>query len=424
MSFKRTQLQNGIGITFVPSTKFKSNRIDIRFVTPLSEETASERALIFPVIFRATEKYPSTREVRLATENVYDLDVYCGSGKRGDAQIISVGISFLSNKYSIDGSDILCDSLDILRQFLLCPKTENGAFIEKYVDSEKQRMIDSELARINNKGVYARCRCESEMCAGEPYAISENGTVEQIAAVTPSALYESYKELLAHSMIEISAVGDMDEEKTIGFFNDVFSSVDRGEIFSADTVSMHKAREAEQRIYERQNVTQGKLALGFSTGICENDDMAYILPVFSAVFGAGTTSKLFMNVREKLSLCYYCSSSINSSKGIMTVNSGILFENEKKAVDEILVQLAAVQNGEISDFELDSAKKGIIDDLRATEDSKGSLSSFAFNTAISKNPKTIDEKIKEIESITKEQVSLVAKGVKLDTYYFLCGKEN
>lgn len=423
MSLKRIQLQDGIGITFVPSTKFKSNRIDVRFVSPLSEKTAA-RSLIFPVAFRATEKYPGTKEVRLACEDAHDLDIYCNSGKKGDAQIIIVGASFLSNKYSIDGSDILAQALDMLDQFMLHPLKDDNGFIAKYVDSEKQKMIDSELSRVNNKRAYATRRCESEMCKGEPYAISENGSVEQISAVTPSSLYDSYKELLSSAKIEISAVGDMDEDTVVGFFKNMFAQVDRKETVTVTTVSMHKAREEAQTIYERQNVTQGKLSLGFTTGICKNDKLSYVLPVFSSVFGSGTTSKLFMNVREKLSLCYYCSSSLNSDKGIMTVNSGILFENEKKAVDEIFVQLAAIQNGEITDFELESAKKGIIDGMRTTEDSTGSLSGYAFNMAISEDPKTVEEQIKEIESVTKEQVSLIAKGVKLDTYYFLCGKEN
>ena len=99
-------------------------------------------------------------------------------------------------------------------------------------------------------------------------------------------------------------------------------------------------------------VTQGKLSMGFS---CGSDDMPALL-LGNTLFGGSSNSKLFLNVREKLSLCYYASSMYHRQKGIITVSSGIEFQNYQRAYDEILSQLAAVQNGELEEWELASAR--------------------------------------------------------------------
>lgn len=421
---KREEIALGVGFTNVPTEKFKVNRIDVRFTVPLKKETAAENALIFPVAFRATEKYPGTKQIRIASEELYGTSVYCDVSKRGDAQIISVGVSFLSDKYSYDGTYILDGALSLLGEVMMHPLKNGEAFVFEYVESEKQKLIDEEMARINDKRRYAQTRMCEEMFEGDPFSVSENGDIESIKAVTPESLYAAYRRIVEGAKAEIVSVGDMDAAAVRAFFIGMFGAVPRGECEDVLTEVKKAPRKKVKYVYEHQNVTQGKLSLGFYTGIGGDDERETALSVMNSVFGAGTTSKLFMNVREKLSLCYYCSSGINTQKGYMAVNSGILFENEKKAVDEILAQLDAIADGEITDFELDSAKNGLCDRYRSIFDKASSISSYVYGETVSGKLEMPEEKIKKIRAVTKEDVMEVAKGIKLDTYYFLCGKES
>lgn len=423
MEMNRTALAEKAHITFVPQTKFKSNRIDVCFITPLDKATASDNALVFSVLPRATEKFGSTKEVRVALEQMYDLDLGTRVFKLGDAQVLDLSFSFINDRYALDGESILDGTLALLREFLLCPKKENGLFVSEYVESEKKKLIDAEMAVINNKGRYASIRMQSEMCKGEPFEISENGSVESIAAATPASVTAAYERLLSSAQIEICATGDMDENKVKAFFADMLSGIERKNIPEISTIVKREARENVNYVYEHQSVTQGKLSLGFRTGVCVTDANAYVMQVLCYVFGAGPTSKLFMNVREKLSLCYYCSASLNMQKGFMSVNSGILFENEKKTVDEIMHQLSDVQNGNITDAELDNAKKSIVNSYLTVFDSESSIFGFILNSIMNGKFETIEEKAAKINSVTKDEISEMAKGIKLDTYYFLCGEE-
>ena len=82
-----------------------------------------------------------------------------------------------------------------------------------------------------------------------------------------------------------------------------------------------------------------------------------------------------MNVREKLSLCYYCWAMPDAQKGVMFVSSGI--ENEKKQVaeDEILNQLRNTAEGDITDEEFDAAKKSLVNAYKEIYDAPVSLES-------------------------------------------------
>ena len=184
------------------------------------------------------------------------------------------------------------------------------------------------------------------------------------------------------------------------------------------------AVEAEPRYYEeRMDVTQGKLVLGFRLGECMEEPDRAAIHVFNALYGSGATSKLFLNVREKLSLCYYASSAVVLRKGLMLVSSGISFENFEPAKAEILAQLEAVKNGDITDEELLWAKRAVASDLRAALDSQGELEGYWLSQALDGLDYGPNELAALVEDVTKEDVIAIARSVELDLVYFLRGED-
>jgi predicted Zn-dependent peptidase len=150
-----------------------------------------------------------------------------------------------------------------------------------------------------------------------------------------------------------------------------------------------------------------------------------ILPalVMTDIFGGAPYSRLFTNVREKMSLCYYCSASSVRVKGLLTVDSGVEEANVDKASEEILNQLEIVKNGEFTDFEYESSLKGIADSLRTYNDSQEHLDMWYCVKAVSGNFISPDETAEKIASITKEEIVAAAKNVQLHTVYRLLPKE-
>ena len=178
-----------------------------------------------------------------------------------------------------------------------------------------------------------------------------------------------------------------------------------------------------RRVEEALDVTQGKLAMGFRTGADAWDEDYPALTLVNAVYGGTTTSKLFMNVRERLSLCYYASSGLMKYKDVMLVSSGVEFDKVGQAQDEILAQLKNCQEGQFSDDELEWARRSVVSTLMTTLDAQSRLEDYWLGQSAAGLTEAPDELAERVEHTTREQVTAAARKLTLDTVYFLKGKE-
>ena len=421
MQISRKEIFDGIALTTVKTDKFKFNRIFINFILPLEKDHAAENALFADVLMRGTEKHPGLLSLQKKLSSLYgaDLDAYVGTS--GEAHVITIFAKILKDKYAIGGESITADACDLLCEVLTEPQKENGVFLSEYVESEKEKLIYDIAAQINDKDSFALHRANEIMCENEAGGSSELGKPADVEKITPASLYERYEYIMAHAMTEVFAIGEFDGNTAEDLVKNLFKNVNRGEVPDCST-QVVKTVDEVKTVCEHQELKQGKLVLGFRTGISSYDEDYHVLRVLNCIFGNGTQSKLFLNVREKLSLCYHCSSRIYS-KGIMMVNSGIEVKNREKARAEILAQLEQIKQGNVSDEEMESAKKRLRNAMLAVGDSAESIHSWYANNRIFGVTDTPEQTIAKIESVTREQVVAAAQKVLLDTEYFLCGTE-
>ena len=422
MQISRKEIFDGIALTTVKTDKFKFNRIFIDFILPLESEHAAENALFADVLMRGTEKYPGLLPLQKKLSSLYgaELDTYVGTN--GEAHVITVYAKLMKDKYALGGEEITREGAELLCEVLKNPQKENGAFVAEYTESEKEKLIDDIAAQINDKDAFALRRAIEIMCADEAWGIPEFGKAEDVEKITPASLFKHYEYVLSNAGVEVFAIGEFAQGSAESLVRDIFGNVNRGNVPDYSTKIVRTAGEVK-KVVEHQELRQGKLVLGFRTGISAYEKKeSNVLRVFNCVFGSGTQSKLFMNVREKLSLCYHCSSRIYS-KGVMMVTSGIEPSNYDKARNEILFQLEEIKKGNISDEEMDSAKKRLRNSMLSVGDSAEAIHSWHINNNIFGLSETPEELIDEIEGVTKEQVAEAAKKITLDTEYFLCGEE-
>ena len=173
------------------------------------------------------------------------------------------------------------------------------------------------------------------------------------------------------------------------------------------------------------NVAQAKLVIGWRLGEAMEEPDPAALRVFSSLFGGGSTaSKLFVNVREKLSLCYFASSLCDAHKGVLLAYAGTDAERVEEAKDEILAQLAAIARGEITSEELKAAKADVRSALRAALDSQGELEGFTLSAVVSGADYTPEELGELVDEVTAEQLAAIARGCECDMIYTLAGDGN
>lgn len=414
---KKISLGNNINLTLIPASKFKSNLVSIYIQRLLDKSEATKNALIPNLITRGCEKYPSLRDISNKLDDLYGSSMGGDVSKRGERQVLSFKIISTNSKYIEE--DIFKDVIEFFNEVINKPLIVDGAFKEDILNIEKQNLKDKIQAKINDKSRYALERCFEEMCSDERYSISEYGYINEIDAITGKELYDHYKEIIKTSPIDIVIEGDFNEEEVIEVITKNFT-FQRENIIEIPREEFVKNVKEVKIIEDKMEITQGKLVMGYRTNIDYKDtDKYYPLVVGCNVLGGGPHSKMFVNIREKESLCYYIYSSVEKYKGILYVSSGIEFQNYDKTVELVNKQIASLQAGDISKEEIENSKSGLINSMKSLKDSIGGMSDFYFAQAMSQSNSTIEEMIEKVEKVTIEDIANVAKEIELDTLYFL-----
>ena len=409
-------LNNGIQLRYEKTDKFTRNNISVNFILPL-DETAARSSLLAAVMKHGCEKYPDMKSLSSFLEMNYGAQASISAMKRTENMIFRFAFTFPDDIYT-DGMPVTDNMLELIHEMIFNPLVNDGKFREEYVEMEKKNLIDSIHARINEKTSYANSRCISLMCKDEPYAIDELGTVEQVQALSGADIYEQYKKILSESNIVVFAFGRFEKslikEKIMSF--PCHSS---GALIKKPVRKL--VRQDVTRCVENDTMTQTKAVFGFRINAESSENRAATI-LFNTIFSSSPTSRLFMNVREKMSLCYYCAAFIERAKGLMLVYAGIEAKNSEKAENEILNQLEKIKK-RISKKEIDEAKIAAIDSLCQAADSPASLESFYLGSVVTGDDMTIETLIERIKNTTSADIRKVARSFSLDTVYILQGQE-
>lgn len=422
---QRITISDGINLGYIKETKFKTNFFKVCFCIDLEREYTTKLSLLAGVLMRASKNYPGISEINNRLDYLYDMNVSSGTYKRGERLFFSYECDFIKNEFLPDaGENLLSEALGMFRELVFTPYLVDGKFDKKILEREKTELANSIKSLINYKNAYVREKCIETLCEGEKYSISEQGNLEDIEKIDEKSLYDFYKWLLNSARVEIVFVGEADTDKLAGDFAKIFAdNTERNHVAISDTFITGKTRETVCEKTEEMEVNQGKLALGFRTGVGVTDEDSAALSLFAEIFGGSPMSKLFMNVREKLSLCYYCRASLDSYKGIMLVLSGIQSKNKDKSFDAIMKELSDIQNGNVTMDEFEAAKLSLINTYKTLDDSPAALSSWYISRATCDSFVDPCKIVEKIENTALEDVIRVSKKVKLDTVYFLKGND-
>lgn len=425
MDVTHRELAPGVELTYVSTDKFKTGTLSVSLAAPLRRETATANALLLDVLYRGSEKYPDIQAISAAEDELYGLSLTPAVRQRGEAQCISFSGTFIDDSFALDGTPVLEGAAALMGELLLHPARQDGVFRADYVKSEGMNLADLIRSQVNDKRSWAMRRLVEVMCEGEPYALDKFGDPEEAEHMDPAALWERCQTLLREAGVVFCYVGAAPLERVEKAVRDAFAPLltPRPQAVLEHTVIPAPKGEVREQT-DRLDVAQGKLALGLRCGGIDLHSPEYpALLVCNAVYGGTPNAKLFMNVREKLSLCYFANSMVNKYKGVMVVCSGVEFANFQVAKDEILAQLDKMRAGDFTDRELHAGKQALTSAYRALLDSQKQVEDFWFSQAIAGVDESPEALSRRVEAVTREQVVACARKLALDTVYYLAGKE-
>ena len=419
MSYKKKEIKQGINIHNITTNKFKTNLYAIFLTTPLNRENVTKNALISAVLRRGSKELQSQDKISKKLEEMYGAAFDCGIEKTGDNHVLKFYLEAISEEFLPEKEELAKKCLEILTGIIFNPLIENNGFKEEYIESEKNNLKQIINSKIDNKRTYSLERCIEEMFKNKPYGLYKYGYIEDLDKITPENLYEYYKKLISECKIDIFVSGTIDEEKAIKLVeeNSTIQNLNaRKSVFAENKEDELDGK--EKIVEEHMQVSQGNLVIGMNVNSQEQEDK-YVASVYNAILGGGANSKLFQNVREKESLAYTAVSTYRRQKDAIFIRCGIEIGNFQKALETIKKQLEDIKNGDFTDEDINNSKKLIVESIRGISSEQDTEITYYYGQELSGEFTTLEEYMRKIEKVSKEEVEKLAKEINIDTIYFL-----
>ena len=416
---KTIDLQPNITLRCYTDRRFKQGNLSIQFIRKMTREEAALNALLPAVLLRGSKNCPDMRQIIRRLDDLYGASVGALVRRIGDYQTTGFSCSFIDDRFAMAEDRVLVPMVAFVGELLTEPKLEKGVFCEEYVRGEKENLVLTIESQRNDKRAYAAGQLMKHMCGDDSYSINRLGEVEQVEAITPQSLYTHYQKILRESPVEIFYIGATQPETVADALKTVFKGIGEDAKPLPPQTPLCPGEEGSHE--EAMEVAQGKLAMGFVTPVTVESPSFAAMQVFNTLFGAGMVSKLFMKIREEMSLCYDIGSGYYGTKGVVTVSAGIDFDKKEAVQQEVLRQLEACVAGDFSQLELSAAKESVISGLQAVHDAPSSIEGYYAVAALNGLNRTPEEYIRQVRQVEAADVVAAAASLTLHTVYFLKG---
>ena len=424
MLLHKEKIFDSIELSMISTNKFKASVISFSMTLPLKRSSTAYGLLISHLLCRGSASYPSIALLNRRLDELYGSYVEIKSHHIGENLSLTISAETLDNKYIPDGTDVIGELISIIAELILSPAFLQPSFSAQVFEQEKRLIVDSINAEINNPRLYSAKKCLELM--QEDIALPTSDELKQIVSdISYGELCDYYRELISSAPLRVFCVSAENAENLKRRIEASFEG------YPCKSPSLPiPLRPLKRNLPEHKKVnmpvSQGKLTLGFSTGVIihPNDDTYYTMIMLNEILGGSASSKLFLNVREKMGLCYYCSSSYSLYSGIMLISSGFEMKNYEIAKEAILNQIEEIKNGNISDFELESAQRSVTSGYRQLYDSPFELQSFFLNRALFNITDKIDDAERKLLAVKKDDIIALAKKIRLDASFFIEGDAN
>ena len=422
---ERTLIAPGVHLSCDPAEKFNRCRISIHFAFPTKRETATAHALLPLVLERGYADCPDMTQLTKKLAKLYGADLTVDARPMGCSHNLCVSVTGIKDKFALEGEPLTREYAAIALGAAFHPYLVEGVFDPQAVEIEKQMLKKALEDEINEKRIYCMRQANREFFGDSPAGVRQEGYLEEVEGLTSRQLTEAYREMLRTANIELMVLG-CDAQQTAAVREALLAelaAVDRAPVPLAENIAMPR----QQPLYktETYDMVQAKLCMLFTLGEPMKPEELAAVRLAMALYGGSVTSRLFLNVRERDHLCYYCSSSFQSFTGSMAVNSGVEHADAARAEQAILKELADLCTGPITDEEFEDCRRGLLSGMNGVEDSLGGIESWYYIEVLraganSAAPIQSPEQARNaLRTVTKDEVRDILRRLTLSVSYLL-----
>ena len=413
------ELQEGVNLHFIESSKFTTNRIRVRFAATMSEKTVAGRVLLANLLEMGNQDYPTARQLRMKLAALYGAHFSTSVSKRGRVHFVDVNISYVKSSFLLNKEDITLEIIDFLYACLFRPLTEGKAFNKKMFEVEKRNLLSFLESEVEDNFYHADVEMSRLYFNDEDIQVPRVARIDLVQKETAESVYEAYKRMLKMDRIDIFVAGEDNQLEVQNKFKN-FDFTYRNPKLELE-YSQNYSNIVHEKV-ERKVAQQSILELAYHLQVVYNDVNYPALLVFNGLFGAFSHSKLFMNVREKESLAYTIGSQVNIFSGMLKVYAGINREDRLRTMRLINREFLAIKRGQITEDDLELTKKSLTHSATLAQDRQNNLIEQAYNeVCLGERNLTWQQWIDSINAVSIDDVLKVGKVIRLQAIYFMEG---
>ncbi|MDW8546591.1 EF-P 5-aminopentanol modification-associated protein YfmF [Staphylococcus pseudoxylosus] len=410
--------QKDLHVKVLPTTKFKTTTITLKYMAPLDSETMTARSILSKVLVRATKQWPSDKDFNRHLSHLYGAYVNSFVSKFKDKHVITISLELVNERYLKDQTPLFEKGLELLKEMIYNPLISDNKFDETFVAQEKSLLSKKLNAMIDNKSQISFLNLLKYMFGEQPYRHLATGQVEYIADITSENLYHTYQSMLENDYCAVYVVGNVDEQQVKSQIQTYFN-INPFSFELSQSNPVGQDHHTPQVIVETDDIDQAKLNMGFKLPAKYGDPEYFAMIVFNVMFGGDPSSVLFNEVREKQSLAYSIHSQIDAKNGFLFVLSGVSTDKYEVAKETIVSEFEKFQQGDFEEEKIALAKKVILSQRQESHDRAKSIIEIMNNNILLDEPMSEESYISGIQNVKKSDIQQLAQATTLDTIYIL-----
>lgn len=421
MNYKKEKNEN-YNLHLIKTDRFKEIIVSLRFTKKYNKEEGAYLKLLERVLATGgTKKHKTLKEIAKELENLYRTNGYCRFFATSKNMTFEMRLTMINPKYT--EMSIYEDAFKLFNEVITSPNVKNNEWEKNTFELEKENLIKSIKNVKDSPETYGRIKFEEQFYKGTIYEENNYKNLKIFESLENKKLYETYKKLFNEYKIDVFVIGDYEEEIIKKQVAKLLNNFNQKDTSLKDLKVKLKTKEEAEEIKEKIDTTQSNLFVGCTLTDITDEERNYALVLYNTILGTMNNSVLFVNVREKNSLCYHIGSLINKYTDTIVIDSGIDAKNYKKAMKLIEESLNSMTKESVIKKLITNAKKTLDIAYNDFYDNILKIIDFYYLNEFSYFP-SIEERRKKINEITPKEICNLAKKVHINCIYLLEGSSN
>lgn len=393
--FQKYILGNGLRIITCPMPHTRSVTVAF-FIGAGSRYEPDERGGVFHfaehMLFKGTERRPTARHISEAIEGV-------GGFMNGSTdRETTVYWAKVARPH-------FHHALDLLTDMLL-----HSRFAPEEIEKERRVILEELASSRDHPDEYAHILLDAALWPNHPMGRDVGGTAETVTSLTRQVLLETVAQHYVTSNTVCVVAGAIEGPEVVEAVESLVHGWPVGR--PGSYIPVQDGQDGPRVCLERRTTQQAHMAMGLP-GYSVGHPDRYALDLLSVVLGEGTSSRLFLELRERRGLVYDVVSTVAHYQdcGTLTISLGVEPSRGVDAVKVVVEQLFRLREG-VSPEELRTAKelvKGRL--LLRMEDTRAVAFWAGAQEILQGNILTPEEVVQKVEAVTPEDIRRVAQHI-------------